>query len=73
MKKSLTSDEIVIRMMNVILNNLDELKGVQNIPEEAFQYGEKTAYIECFELMQEWEKAGNFGVGFDVEFYFNFK
>ena len=73
MKKLLTADEILIRMMNILLNNLDELREYRDASKHLFQYGEKTAYIECFELIQEWENAGELGIGFDVEFYFNFK
>ena len=73
MKKLLTADEILIRMMNILLNNLDQLRDYNDAPKQLFQYGAKTAYIECFELIQEWENAGEFGIGFDVEFYFNFK
>ena len=73
MKKFLTADEVLFKMINILIRNLGELKEFQDVPGQAFQYGEKTAYIECLEILQQWEKASELGVGFDVEFYFNFK
>ena len=73
MKKTLTSDETLLRLMLVLINNLNELKNVKNVPKQAFQYGEKTAYVECLELIQDWENASQFGLGYDIEHHFNFK
>lgn len=72
MKKFFTADEILNELMNFLLNNLNELKEFHNVSEQLFQYGEKTAYIECFELIQRWEKAGKFGPDFNVEAFFKF-
>ena len=73
MRKSLTAEEILARLMAVLLENLEDLKEAIDVPEQAFQYGEKTAYIECFEYIQDWEKAEKYDSDFDVESYFNFK
>lgn len=32
-----------------------------------FIYGEKTAYIECLELIQHWEDAEKNGLNFNIE------
>ena len=73
MRNTLTADDVLIRMGYVLITNLSELKDVQDVPEQKFQYGEKTAYIECLELMQAWEKAELFRIDFEVESFFNFK
>ncbi len=73
MKKTLTSEETLTRLMLILVNNLTELKDVQDLPDQEFEYGEKTAYIECLELLQDWEKANQLGLDYNIEVYFNFK
>ena len=44
--------------------------GLEEIDKEKlddFLYGEKTAYVECLEIIQEWKKAKAFGLDFDIE------
>ena len=70
MGKSLAAEATLKRLIKIILSNLEELKHIHDIPEQAFLYGEKVAYIECLELIQGWEKAGELGVDFDIERFF---
>ena len=32
-----------------------------------FLEGEKFAYVECLEMIQEWEKADEYGLDYDIE------
>ena len=73
MRIALTAEEVLERLIPVLLRYLEELRPVRSIQKEMFQYGEKTAYIECFEYIQEWEKAEKYNIDFDAEFYFEFE
>ena len=73
MKTTFTAEEILAKLIYVLFENLTELKDVKDAPDQKFQYGEKTAYIECLELLQYWEKANQMGLNCDIESYFNFK
>ena len=61
-----TSTELLSYIIPLLIEYLEELS--QN-PEtdDPFLYGEKTAYVECLEWLQEWEFAPAFGLDFDVE------
>ena len=62
-KKS--SDELLEFVIFSLLLALEELSSVPN--DNLFCYGEKTAYVECLEWLQKWEKAEIYGLNFNVE------
>ena len=62
-----TAEEIVAMMIKLLLFYMEEFADCKNCPEEQFQYGEKTAYTECLEWIQFWEKAESCGLDFDIE------
>ncbi|MBQ8428567.1 MAG: hypothetical protein IJX30_00505 [Clostridia bacterium] len=51
----------------LLLHYLDELSEVQDSVDTQFAYGEKTAYVECLEILQHWENAESNGLNFDIE------
>lgn len=51
-------------MLAVLEVNLRELSGLEK---NAFAFGEKTAYVECLEMIQSWEYAHGAGLNYDIE------
>lgn len=66
MRKS-SSDEVLEKMIALLLLYVDELFEFKDEEGAQFQYGERTAYTECLELLQHWEHAEKNGLDFDVE------
>lgn len=62
-----TADEILILLISMLITYLEELASSTALDEDQFCYGEKTAYTECLEWLQEWEFAEIFGLDFEVE------
>ena len=60
-------EELLEYLIALLLYHLDVLKDVKNTPEKQFAYGEKTAYVECLEVLSEWDKAKKYGLDFEVE------
>lgn len=60
----MTSEEIIVYIINLYVYYLDELK---NLPRNDFIHGEMTAYIETLEILQKWKKAKIFGLDFGIE------
>lgn len=61
------ASEILRNLIDVLILSLTDLKDVQDTPNEQFAYGEKTAYVECLEIIQQWELAEINGIDFNVE------
>lgn len=59
-----TAEEVLSYMKELLETYLAELNGFEK---NAFAYGEKTAYVECLEIIQFWEKAQTFGLDYDIE------
>ena len=55
------------RIIGLLLLYLEELSPVQDLPNEQFQYGEKIAYTECLEWLQQWRKSKKYGLDFNIE------
>lgn len=68
MEKFKKSAETVLRnMIELIQISLSELVEIIDNPSTQFEYGEKTAYVECLEIIQEWEQAANCGLDYNIE------
>lgn len=66
MKK--TAEEVLVGMIGLFIEYLCELQdATAGAPDCQFAYGEKTAYVECLEMIGKWECAAQFGLDFDVE------
>ncbi len=67
MIKGTESAAAVLRFITrKLLMYLEELAGCDDSDEE-FVYGEKTAYVECLEWIQNWEEAAENGLNFEIE------
>ncbi len=61
------AEKLLKTMIDIILSYVEELKEYKNERGKQFQYGERSAYTECLELLQMWEKAAENGLNFDIE------
>ena len=59
-----SAEKILKYLVEVLESNLSELNGLE---EDEFILGEKYGYIECLEIIQEWEKAKDAGLDYNVE------
>ena len=62
-----TANELLIFLISLLTDYLEELSWSTALDEDQFCYGEKTAYTECLELLQEWELAEVFGLDYEIE------
>ena len=62
-----SSDEVLQRMIERLLVYIEELSDYKNVEGQQFQYGERLAYTECLEWIQEWKYAEYNGLNFDIE------
>lgn len=59
---------IVLRkIIRTLLVYIEELSEYKDVEDEQFQYGERTAYTECLEMIQDWSKAKKYGLDFNIE------
>ena len=65
--EELTARETLIDLIEILLINLEELKEAKAEDKDLFAYGEKTAYVECLEIVQQWMEAVEHGLDFEVE------
>lgn len=61
------AEEVLKYMADLLTSYLEELKEYGGAKYREFCYGEQTAYTECLEIIQRWEKACQIGLDFDVE------
>ncbi|PWM71118.1 MAG: hypothetical protein DBX59_09565 [Bacillota bacterium] len=59
-----TAKEILLNMKEVLEYYLEELNGMED---NQFAYGEKTAYVECLEMIQDGDKENIFGLDYNIE------
>ena len=62
-----TANELLIFLISLLISYLEELSFSSALDKNQFCYGEKTAYTECLEWLQEWEFAEIHGLDFDIE------
>ena len=51
----------------MIVTFKEYIEEIETERQDLFLYGEKTAYVECLEMIQEWEEFKTFGLDFDIE------
>ncbi len=56
-----TDRETLIALMTFLKHNLEELKDIRDDDENQFAYGEKVAYLECYERLGLWRDAAAYG------------
>lgn len=54
-------------LISLLLSYLEELKDSKSTDSDLFCYGERVAYTECLEIIQDWEKAKDCGLHFEIE------
>ena len=62
-----TASELLSYVLPLLIYYLEELSTVSASDANQFLYGEKTAYAECLEWLQQCEYAENYGLDFDIE------
>ena len=61
------SEEILKKLIIFLNQNIKELLKYKDKAGEQFQYGERIAYTECLEIIQEWDKAKANKLNFEIE------
>ncbi len=64
--KKLTAEETLKFMIELLTQALEELEDSVEEGNE-FVYGEKTAYVECLQWLQNWNKASLNGLDYNIE------
>ena len=59
----MNAKEILIYLIETLLMYVKELSCMCLDP---FTYGEKTAFIECLEILQRWEESAMYGLDIDL-------
>ena len=59
-----SAKDVLIEMIVTFKEYIEEIETER---QDLFLYGEKTAYVECLEMIQEWEEFKTFGLDFDIE------
>lgn len=62
-----SAEEVLEMMIERLLLYLEELCEYKNAAEQQFEYGERTAYTECLEWIQQWKDAERKGLNFNIE------
>lgn len=61
-----TAEEILMEMIKLFQEYLEDIQETGK-DKEGFLYGEKTAYVECLEIIQRWQKAKAYGLNYKIE------
>ena len=62
------AEEVLAMMADRLLEYLEELKDAMGEDDYGFLYGEKVAYTECLEMIQQrYDGAKSIGLDFDIE------
>ena len=60
----MNAEQIVIRLIELFTQNLVELSQLKK--QSDFVVGESTAYVDCLENIQLWDKANNYGLTYNI-------
>lgn len=63
----MNAENTLKHVIDLLITNLQELKEVRDEAPVQFQYGEKTAFVECLEAIRLWDGAEHYGINFDIE------
>ncbi len=63
----MTAEKVLIYLKDILEYYLEELNTVENTE---FILGERTAYIECLEIIQRWKNAKEIGLNYPIEVRF---
>lgn len=65
--EKISAEKVLKNLITLLISYLDELFDYKDVDEQQFYYGERTAYTECLEWIQDWEYAELYGLDFDIE------
>lgn len=65
--QKLKGEEVLLSLIDVLISSLDELYSLKDYKRNHFIEGEKTAYVECLEMIQRWESAEERGLNYNIE------
>ena len=65
--KKISAEETLNYIIELFLNYMEELSAAHYPEKEQFILGERTAYVECLEIIQFWEHAHKNGLNFNIE------
>lgn len=51
------AEKVLQNLIKLLLEYLEELKDFKEDAGQMFCYGERLAYTECLEVIQQWDKA----------------
>ena len=65
----LSADELLRYLIGVLVQNLQEIREIENLPSSQSEFGKgmKNAYVECLETIQLWNGARANGLDYDIE------
>lgn len=61
------AEEVLMLMADALLEYLEELKDSKAVDADGFAYGQRMAYTECLEMMQQYDDAKALGLNFNIE------
>ena len=61
------AEQVLEKLIKILLGYLEELAEFKNVQGQLFEYGERLAYTECLEWIQEWKYAKLHGLDFEIE------
>ncbi len=65
--KTFNAEETLIYLIELFTYYLEEIQEIDEYNKNQFVYGEKTAYVECLEIIQYWQQSKTNGLNFDIE------
>ena len=65
--KRLMERETLLYLIDLLTANLYELNFATSEDADQFAYGEKTAYAECLEVIQQWSESEKNGLDCTIE------
>lgn len=65
--EKMSAEKVLKNLITLLISYLDELFDYKDVDGQQFHYGERTAYTECLEWIQDWEYAELYGLDFDIE------
>ncbi|MBQ8885909.1 MAG: hypothetical protein IJY62_06050 [Clostridia bacterium] len=64
----MSAEKVLVYMIEIFQEYLNYLNDRDETDKDfEFYSGEKTAYVECLEIIQSWEQAKKHGLNFNVE------
>lgn len=63
----MSGEEVLTFLIDLLVTYLEDLYSLKESRQYHFIEGEKTAYVECLEIIQRWDLAGERGLNWNIE------